>query len=35
MNGKVKLKIIMTEFNDRFPYLRLSLYASSEREKDT
>jgi hypothetical protein len=35
MNGKVKLKTIMKEFNDRFPYLRLSLYASSERDKDS
>lgn len=33
MNGNVKLKSIMQEFNDRFPYLRLSIYASSEREK--
>jgi hypothetical protein len=33
MNGNTKLKSIMQEFNDRFPYLRLSIYASSEREK--
>jgi hypothetical protein len=34
MNGNVKLKTLMKEFNDRFPYIRLSLYASSERTKD-
>ncbi len=35
MNGNVKLKTIMKEFNDRFPFIRLSLYASSERTKDS
>lgn len=35
MNGNVKLKTLMKEFNDRFPYIRLSLYASSERSKDS
>lgn len=34
MNGNVKLKTLMKEFNDRFPYIRLSLYASTERTKD-
>lgn len=31
MNGNTKLKTIMEEFNDRFPYLRLSIYASAQR----
>ncbi len=31
MNGNTKLKTIMEEFNDRFPYLRLSIYASNQR----
>lgn len=35
MNGNVKLKTIMKEFNDRFPYIRLSLYASTERNKNS
>jgi len=35
MNGNVKLKTIKQEFNDRFPYLRLSIYASSEKEKSS
>jgi len=35
MNGNTKLKTLMKEFNDRFPYIRLSLYASSERLKDS
>ncbi|MGD9492851.1 MAG: hypothetical protein AB7V36_05810 [Bacteroidales bacterium] len=33
MNGNVKLKSIQQEFTDRFPYLRLSFYALSEKEK--
>ncbi len=32
MNGNTMLKSIMQEFNDRFPYLRLSIYASNQRE---
>jgi len=35
MNGNAKLKTIMKEFNNRFPYIRLSIYASSEREKES
>lgn len=35
MNGNTKLKTIKQEFNDRFPYLRLSIYGQSEREKST
>jgi len=35
MNGNVKLKTIMKEFNDRFPHIRLSIYASSERTKNS
>lgn len=35
MNGNTKLKTIMQEFTDRFPYLRLSIYASVEREKSS
>jgi hypothetical protein len=34
MNGNTKLKTIKQEFNDRFPYIRLSIYAQTEREKD-
>jgi hypothetical protein len=33
MNGNTKLKTIKQEFNDRFPYLRLSIYAQTERDK--
>ena len=35
MNGNTKLKTIMEEFTDRFPFLRLSIYASTEREKSS
>jgi hypothetical protein len=35
MNGNTKLKTIKQEFNDRFPYIRLSIYDQSERVKDT
>jgi hypothetical protein len=35
MNGNVKLKTILQEFTDRFPYIRISIYASSEREKSS
>ncbi|MBM3429041.1 MAG: hypothetical protein FJX95_09700 [Bacteroidetes bacterium] len=35
MNGNTKLKTIMQEFNDRFPFLILFMHASSEREKTT
>jgi len=35
MNGNVKLKTLMKEFNERFPYIRLSIYALSEKEKDS
>lgn len=35
MNGNVKLKSIKQEFTDRFPYLRLSIYALSEKDKST
>jgi hypothetical protein len=35
MNGNTKLKTIKQEFNDRFPYIRLSIYDQSERSKDT
>ncbi len=35
MNGNTKLKSIMQEFNDRFPYLRLSIYASNQKELAT
>ena len=35
MNGNTKLKTIKQEFNDRFPYIRLSIYAQTEREKDS
>ncbi len=35
MNGNTKLKSIMQEFNDRFPFLILFLHASSERDKST
>jgi len=35
MNGNTKLKTILQEFNDRFPFIRLSIYASTEREKSS
>jgi hypothetical protein len=35
MNGNTKLKTIMQEFNDRFPFLILFMHASTEREKIT
>jgi hypothetical protein len=35
MNGNTKLKTIMEEFTDRFPFIRLSIYASTEREKSS
>jgi len=35
MNGNVKLKSIKQEFTDRFPYLRLSIYALTEKDKST
>lgn len=35
MNGNTKLKTIKQEFNDRFPFIRLSIYDQSERVKDT
>lgn len=35
MNGNVKLKSIKQEFTDRFPYLRLSIYALAEKDKST
>jgi len=35
MNGNTKLKTILQEFTDRFPYIRLSIYASTEREKSS
>lgn len=35
MNGNVKLKTILQEFTDRFPHIRISIYASSEREKSS
>jgi hypothetical protein len=31
MNGNTKLKTIKQEFTDRFPYIRLSIYAQSDR----
>jgi hypothetical protein len=35
MNGNTKLKTILQEFTDRFPFIRLSIYASTEREKSS
>jgi hypothetical protein len=35
MNGNTKLKTILQEFTDRFPYIRISIYASSERDKSS
>jgi hypothetical protein len=35
MNGNTKLKTIKQEFNDRFPYIRLSIYAQTDRENAT
>jgi hypothetical protein len=35
MNGNTSLKSIMQEFNDRFPHLRLSIYASDQKEAST
>jgi hypothetical protein len=35
MNGNTKLKTIKQEFNDRFPFIRLSIYAQTERENAT
>ncbi|PIQ16438.1 MAG: hypothetical protein COW67_02975 [Flavobacteriales bacterium CG18_big_fil_WC_8_21_14_2_50_32_9] len=35
MNGNAKLKTIKKEFNNRFPYIRLSIYDLSEKGKST
>ena len=35
MNGNTNLKTIKQEFNDRFPYIRLSIYDQSERSNPT
>ena len=35
MNGNAKLKTIKKEFNDRFPFIRLSIYDLSQENNST
>lgn len=35
MNGNAKLKTIMKEFNERFPYLQICIFPLTEKDKST